>query len=183
MRRRTKRRPFLYRRLIITGTETSRWLFIDIFDCSDLSLSTSFCIIPNLNHTFHLDTSWKSSLRSIDSKPPLSSDEKDSVLSWGKMFFYSTSIDVITPDKGIFSTISILDIRSRDKVIFSLYSGMLSSDSDISGSGDLVFQSNSDKVSISLNNSIETTSNHALLRVLIDEVIFPSQNHGSSGVV
>ena len=67
------------------------------------------------------------------------------------MFFYSTSIDVITPDKGIFSTISILDIRSRDKVIFSLYSGMLSSDGDISGSGDLILFSDSDKVSISLD--------------------------------
>ena len=82
IRRRTKRRPFPYRRLIITGTETSRGLLIDILDCSDLSWSTSFCIIPNLNHTFHLDTSWKRSLRSIDSEPSLSSDEKDSVLSW-----------------------------------------------------------------------------------------------------
>ena len=187
MRRRTKRRPFSYRKLIITGTETSRWLFIDILDCSDLSWSTSFCIIPNLNHTFHLDASWKSSLRSIDSEPSLSSDEKDSILSWSKKRWLYI-VPVITPDKGISTSCSFIlwvkvDIRSRDKVIFSLYSGMLSSDSDISGSGDLVFQSNSDKVSISLNNSIETTSNHALLRVLIDEVIFPSQNHGSSGII
>ena len=156
MRRRTKRRPFLYRRLIITGTETSRWLFIDIFDCSDLSLSTSFCIIPNLNHTFHLDTSWKSSLRSIDSESLLSSDEEDSILSWSKELFTSKSLFIITPDKGISTSCSFIlwikvDIRSCDKVVLPLYSGILSSDGDISGSGDLILFSDSDKVSISLD--------------------------------
>ena len=151
MRRRTKRRPFLYRRLIITGTETSRWLFIDIFDCSDLSLSTSFCIIPNLNHTFHLDTSWKSSLRSIDSEPPLSSDEEDSVLSWSKVSSSIRSYFVIASDKGILASLIVKNIRSCDKVVLSLYGGMLSSDSDISGSGDLILFSDSDKVSASLD--------------------------------
>ena len=188
MRRRTKRRPFLYRRLIITGTETSRGLLINILDRSNLSLSTSFCIISKLNHTFHLDASWKSSLRSIDSEPSLSSDEEDPILSWSKELFTSKSLFIITPDKGISTSCSFIlwikvDIRSCDKVVLTLYSGMLSSDSDISGSGDSVFQSNSDKVSISLNYSIETTSNYTLLRVLIDDMIFPSQNHGSSGIV
>ena len=179
MRRRTKRRPFLYRRLIITGTETSRWLFINILDRSYLIFSTRFGIISKLNHTFHLDTSWKSSLRSIDSDPSLSSDEEDTIFSWSKELFTSKSLFIITPDKGISTSCSFIlwikvDIRSCDKVVLPLYSGMLSSDSDISGSGDFVFQSNSDKVSISLNYSIETTSNHALLRVLIDSVIFPT---------
>lgn len=156
MRRGTKRRPFLYRKLIITGTETSRGLFIDILDRSYLSLSTSFCIIPNLNHTFHLDTSWKSSLRSIDSETSLSSDEKDSVLSWSQIFCSIRSYFVVTPDKGISTSCSFIlrikvDIRSRDKVIFSLYSGTLSSDSDISGSGNLILFSDSDKVSTSLD--------------------------------
>lgn len=156
MRRGTKRRPFLYRRLIITGTETSRGLLIDILDCSDLSWSTSFCIIPNLNHTFHLDTSWKSSLRSIDSEPSLSSDEEDSILSWSKELFTSKSLFVITPDKGISTSCSFIlwikvDIRSCDKVILSLYSGMLSSDGDISGSGNLILFSDSNKVSASLD--------------------------------
>ena len=156
IRRRTKRRPFLYRRLIITGTETSRGLFIDILDRSYLSLSTSFCIIPNLNHTFHLDTSWKSSLRSIDSETSLSSDEEDSVLSWSQNFCSIRSYFVVTPDKGISTSCSFIlwikvDIRSCDKVIFSLYSSILSSDSDISGSEDLILFSDSDKVSASLD--------------------------------
>ena len=151
MRRRTERRPFPYRRLIITGTETSRWLLIDILDCSDLSWSTSFCIIPNLNHTFHLDASWKSSLWSIDSEPPLSSDEEDSVLSWSKVSSSIRSYFVIASDKGILASLIVKNIRSRDKVIFSLYSGMLSSDSDVSGSEDLILFSDSDKVSASLD--------------------------------
>ena len=173
MRRRTERRPFLYRRLIITGTETSRGLLIDIFDCSDLSWSTSFCIISKLNHTFHLDASWKSSLRSIDSEPSLSSDEEDPILSWSKKRWLYI-VPIIAPDKGIFSTIGILDIRSCDKVIFSLYRGILSSDSNISGSGNLILFSDSDKVSTSSDFSIESTSNHTLLRVLIDGVILSS---------
>ena len=156
MRRRTERRPFLYRILIITGTETSRGLLIDIFDCSDLSWSTSFGIIPNLNHTFHLDTSWKSSLRSIDSEPSLSSDEKDSVLSWSKKLRICGSSLIITPDKSIIARLSSIlwikvDFRSSDKVIFPLYSRILSSDSDISGSEDLILFSDSDKVSTSLD--------------------------------
>ena len=156
MRRRTERRPFLYRRLIITGTETSRGLLINILNCSDLSWSTRFCIIPNLNHTFHLDTSWKSGLRSIDSKPSLSSDEKDSILSWSKKLRICGSSLIITPDKGISTSCSFIlwikvDFRSSDKVIFPLYSRILSSDSDISGSEDLILFSDSDKVSTSLD--------------------------------
>ena len=179
MRRRTERRPFPYRKLIITGTETSRGLLIDIFDCSDLSWSTSFCIISKLNHTFHLDTSWKSSLRSIDSEPSLSSDEEDSILSWSKELFTSKSLFIITPDKGISTSCSFIlwikvDIRSCDKVVLPLYSGMLSSDGDISGSGDLILFSDSDKVSISLDWTSITTSNHTLLRVWIDNMITPS---------
>lgn|GEM_PF-3087069 len=182
MRRGTKRRPFLYRRLIITGTETSRGLLINILDRSNLSLSTSFCIISKLNHTFHLDTSWKSSLRSIDSKSSLSSDEEDSVLSWSKVSSSIRSYFVIASDKGILASLIVKNIRSCDKVIFSPCGSMLSSDSDISGSGDLVFRSNSDKVSISLNYSIETTSNYTLLRVRIDNMIAPSENYDSCGI-
>ena len=151
MRRRTERRPFPYRKLIITGTETSRGLLIDILDRSDLSWSTSFGIIPNLNHTFHLDTSWKSSLRSVDSEPSLSSDEKDSVLSWSQIFCSIRSYFVVASDKGILASLIVKNICSCDKVIFSLYSGMLSSDGDISGSGNLILFSDSNKVSASLD--------------------------------
>ena len=45
MRRRTECRPLSKSSTIITGTETSRWLFIDILDRSYLIWSTSFCII------------------------------------------------------------------------------------------------------------------------------------------
>ena len=179
IRRRTKRRPLSKSSTIITGTETSRWLFINILDRSYLIFSTSFGIISKLNHTVNFHATWDRSRRHTDRESLLSSDEEGPILSWSKIFFYSTSVDIITPDKRIIVRLSSIlwikvDICPSDKVICSLYGSVSPSDSGISVSNDSVILSNTNEIKSSLNLPICSPSNNIILRIDIYSVMFSS---------
>ena len=127
----------------------------------------------------NLHTTWDRSRRHTDRESLLSSDEEGPILSWSKPLSYSTSVEIITPDKCIIVRLSSIlwikvDLRSSNKVICSLYSSLLSSDSSVSVPNDDVFFSNSNKIEISLNVSFASSCDYAILRISFNRIDFTS---------